>query len=266
MSLRLHKIFSVAVILLTVISGASFAQNTAFVSDLSVGAVSSEVLLLQQTLNSDPDTTVSSEGAGSVGNETNYFGPKTKLAVIRFQEKYSAEILAPLGLFSGTGIVGPRTRAILNRLNGGVVIEDGRTDSSVQKNKFPIITKVIPGEVADPKNTPVTIVGENFTANDTVFLSVQDLEMFNGHSTDGKTMTILLDSAFIDITKNMVDSVPTNIEGTARQNIIDILKTEFNSEGKDGVYVPAVIFVQNQNGESNKFLIKINVLKDETNL
>ena len=50
------------------------------------------------------------------GLVTGNFFSLTKLAVIRFQEKYASEILAPLSLQRGTGYVGPATRNKINSL------------------------------------------------------------------------------------------------------------------------------------------------------
>lgn len=50
------------------------------------------------------------------GLVTGNFLSLTWQAVMRFQEKYSAEILTPLGLEKGTGYVGPATRAKMNSL------------------------------------------------------------------------------------------------------------------------------------------------------
>jgi len=50
------------------------------------------------------------------GLVTGNFYSKTKTAVIKFQEKYSSEILKPLGLSKGTGYVGISTRTKINNL------------------------------------------------------------------------------------------------------------------------------------------------------
>ena len=80
-----------------------------FRSDLRRGARGTEVRELQKCLagipNVYPEKTISG-----------YFGAKTRAAVIRFQEKYKQEILAPHGLRRGTGTVGASTRAKLNKL------------------------------------------------------------------------------------------------------------------------------------------------------
>lgn len=89
-----------------------FSWNT----NLKAGSSGNDVLRLQQFLNSDADTVVALSGVGSSGAESDFFGVLTKNAVIKFQNKYGAEILVPNGLSSGTGIVGVSTRAKLNAL------------------------------------------------------------------------------------------------------------------------------------------------------
>ena len=50
------------------------------------------------------------------GLVTGNFGNLTKMAVIRFQEKYISEILSPAGLQKGTGFVGALTRVKINQI------------------------------------------------------------------------------------------------------------------------------------------------------
>ena len=89
---------------------ASFNRN------LSLGSRGADIKCLQALLNTDSQTQISVSGPGSKGQETEYFGSLTKTAVIKFQNKYSSEILAPVGLTTGTGFVGPSTRAKLNAI------------------------------------------------------------------------------------------------------------------------------------------------------
>ncbi len=85
-----------------------------FTHNLKLGSEDAEVFLLQQYLNQH-GFIVASSGIGSTGNESDFFGTKTKLALIRFQNVHAAEILSPLGLFSGTGNFFKATRDFVNR-------------------------------------------------------------------------------------------------------------------------------------------------------
>lgn len=79
-------------------------------SDLRVGMESEEVTCLQEFLKSQ------GEEVYPEGLVTGYFGPLTRAAVIRFQEKHQEEILAPWELEQGTGFVGRTTREKINEL------------------------------------------------------------------------------------------------------------------------------------------------------
>lgn len=80
-----------------------------FKSQLELGSRGEEVEALQKCLAEDSEIYPE-------GKITGYFGPQTKEAVIRFQEKYYQDILKPWGFKNGTGIVGRTTGAKLNEL------------------------------------------------------------------------------------------------------------------------------------------------------
>lgn len=84
--------------------------------DLSTGATGMDVMKLQQFLNADADTRVAATGVGSAGMETEYFGGLTAAAVSKFQVKYRAQVLSPLGLVNPTGYFGAGSRAHANNL------------------------------------------------------------------------------------------------------------------------------------------------------
>jgi hypothetical protein len=79
--------------------------------DLSLGMKDKEVETLQIWLAKDPIIYPDKKVTG-------YFGPATKQAVIKFQEKYFTDILAPQALTKGNGMVDLLTRTKLNTLYG----------------------------------------------------------------------------------------------------------------------------------------------------
>lgn len=91
----------------------STAKMNGISVNLRKGMRHEEVRELQRYLNTH-GYTVATSGAGSLGNETNYFGMATYRAVLRFQEANASEILAPAKLRRATGYVGPSTRAKIN--------------------------------------------------------------------------------------------------------------------------------------------------------
>lgn len=84
-------------------------EKVKWIRNLAIGMKGDDVKALQEILIQEgvwekPDI-----------KATGYFGPITKTAVIKFQEKYTSEMLESLGLFKGTGFVGPSTRAYLEK-------------------------------------------------------------------------------------------------------------------------------------------------------
>jgi len=104
--------------------------NFLFTQDMYNGITNNEVKMLQIFLNGDSRTVVNRTGPGSTGNETTYFGNATQNAVERFQLIYKSVILDPIGFTSPTGIVGARSRSVLNKILDN--LRNGRpTDTNV---------------------------------------------------------------------------------------------------------------------------------------
>jgi hypothetical protein len=99
----------------TTTTTSSTAGCYTFTQNLKLGASGGQVMWVQQFLNNH-GFTVAATGAGSPGNETSYFGPATKAAVIAFQNAYASNILTPVGLTSGNGNWFAGTRAQANTI------------------------------------------------------------------------------------------------------------------------------------------------------
>lgn len=103
-----------------------------FSRSLNIGDYGDDVLELQRVLNEDPETRVAASGPGSPGQETQYFGSLTRDAVIKYQNKYSDEILAPVGLTYGTGYFGPSTISYIQKVQDNRIASEFQTESEIQ--------------------------------------------------------------------------------------------------------------------------------------
>jgi peptidoglycan hydrolase-like protein with peptidoglycan-binding domain len=96
-------------------SPAGAIQQVRLSTFLSLGSRHPDVLVLQKFLNRN-NFLVALSGPGSSGNETDFFGPATRAAVIRFQEAHPVQLLVPLGVSQGTGVVDTKTIQVINSL------------------------------------------------------------------------------------------------------------------------------------------------------
>lgn len=85
--------------------GGTSGSCYAFTTDLTLGSNGEAVRQLQKQLNAK-GYVVATSGAGSVGNESTYFGGLTRVALARYQ--------AAMGISPAAGYFGPVTRARLN--------------------------------------------------------------------------------------------------------------------------------------------------------
>lgn len=186
------KVFIYFFVLITALSMGQLAlAQSSFERNLSLGSRGQDVLALQKILNTDPDTRIADSGPGSPGEETSYFGNLTRQAVVKLQDKYSEEILKPVGLSNGTGFVGPSTRAKINTLivgsSGG---SENPTSATGTEQKTPVTINSF-SPTSGPAGTVVTINGSGFSeTGNTIYTDYATTN--NVTSSDGKTITFTI--------------------------------------------------------------------------
>lgn len=253
-------VYILAVLLLLPFSVGAYT----FTRNLKQGDTGTDVLELQKILNSNSTTKVSSSGAGSIGQETTYFGNATRKAVIAFQELYRSEILTPAGLSKGTGFVGASTRQKLNSMNSITGGNKAATTSSVQMSQnvvssAPVLTALSNSTVGNGDR--LVLYGKNFQAKNTILVSIDLPEKYKDIVTASTTSTeIVFTSTVTDGLKQRLSGFDSNI----RSAILDKIRQKMveQSPSADGVwYFPATISIRNEFGTSNSLPININILK-----
>ena len=245
----------------------SFAQEIEFSRNLRQEMRGDDVYALQVLLNTNPETQVSTEGAGSPGQETYYFGAKTKSAVIRFQEKHSTTVLAPWGLVKGTGYVGQTTRSALSRIQK--VVREGGGGTTQLVAGAPTIISIEPNTITKI-NQDIVITGTGFTSTEnTILVSTEKDDKFkNINSTNGTILSATINFSTGEKIKQAIQSaVKSNADYSAI--VAAFLKNmqyrgPVSSQYPDGIiktdrYVPVTFVVKNANGTSNVFKVNVDM-------
>ena len=152
-----------------------------FTRNLQLGMVGEDVKELQKYLN-NYGFLVSEIGAGSRGNETTFFGVRTKQALIKFQEQNADTILKPLGLKSGTGNFYEFTRNFINATNlssttqpsikniSGSTIPAGYVQTTAglikERNSGSHVSSRVLSYVAGPNGTIVGITSQSVSSGE----------------------------------------------------------------------------------------------------
>jgi hypothetical protein len=214
---QISELTKIVVILQQQIQAILDAQNTVvedttpvlegyrFTKDLKKNDSDVEVVILQKALNK-AGFIVSASGAGSLGNETDFFGAKTESAVGRLQSQYAAIALHPAGYYLPTGIVDSSTRTVLNQISSAGQI----VDTVVQNVGVPRISSITPR--TGPNGSTVTIYGENFhPTNNTINTSISSFK--NVPSPDGRTLSVTIYSESVAAANQaLLDEIPDPTE------------------------------------------------------
>ncbi len=260
----------------------------AFLSrNLSLGDRGAEVRELQIFLNRS-GLLVATAGPGAPGKETEFFGPLTKQAVIRYQERYRDQVLTPIGLTYGTGYVGPLTRArlksdqreLIDKLVSGSQTTTTEPSTAINLSSI-VVTAPLDSELNDNDTTgqssmtqpadqqallPSTLTGlvddvSGFVwpeaPQESTTMSLTSLDPSSGPG--GTKVTITgrgFDGLHIVYTGN---EVIENVRSDDGRTLEITIKDNFSdgNSGDSSLTLPLHIYVENESGISNDLVFNL---------
>lgn len=217
------------------LAGAQSTQSCSqFARNLRFGMAGEDVRTLQKILNTLPSTKVAAIGPGAPGEETTYFGNLTLSAVIKFQELYAGEVLAPVGLSRGSGFVGTYSRAkIMALCSKDLAVRDVEklTPTTTSESETPSAVKLPTATTLTPiaqasANAPLTVMNPSqYTVNPGKKVSI----MGAGFVSTGNNVHIGAGITISDVRPNMYGYLEITIPTTAPKGKFDLWVT--NSKG-----------------------------------
>ncbi len=252
------------------IVSAATSDCTLLARNLRVGMTGEDVRMLQVLLNSATSSRIATEGAGSPGNETTYFGNKTKAALVAFQEMYPTEVLTPAGLTRGSGFFGVLTRgkivALCNIAKETPVVSTKPSATTT----VPVISPTTPvapvatttpvvsttTTVSMPELSPVQSIASAtpallLSSGISMYKSDKPVIMFPSKYAAPRGAKIILSSVGFPSSGNTVHLGPVTTEATmSSTGVLSFVIPENAPLGKNELWVAAT------NGTSNKtFLV-----------
>lgn len=231
--------------------GAPQTEVCSFGQDLYASVKSSEVRCLQRFLNAS-GFPVASEGAGSVGNETDYYGLRTMKAVTQWQKM--------MGVSPAQGFFGPRSRAAYRVLTQKTVAASSLAVSGTAA--APVISSVTPDYITD--GGTVVVSGSGFTADGNLIRYSVDPPGFSGRSAASGNSTFLdirIETKIREKLRNQIMGLPKAAQDEIKIQFAKSISAQYGIATGAGVgYIPIDLTVRNKNGMSAPFKIYVNVI------
>ena len=163
------------------------ADSFIFSREIHLGQKSFDVFELQKVLNRDSFTQIASQGVGSPGRESLYYGTLTKNAVIRFKMKYLGQ-MNPDGSVVDSVMRDRLNEQYVQNVQKSQTTQVANTATSTRATLDQVrVYQVIPHQIQ--LGDSIEIKGQGFLTNTTLYIGSTTIPNIN--PTDSQTITLL---------------------------------------------------------------------------
>lgn len=254
-------LFSLAVVVLPLVAYAiPQIKQCSFGRNLHVGVSDPAVRCLQRFLNGS-GFPLASSGAGSPGNETEYFGPRTQRAVVAWQRA--------MGVAPSFGFFGPVSRMAYRALVGPTPEAMQAAVSSVSPSVValsspPAIRAIAPDHPTDGDEIMVT--GAGFSPSENFVRFSIDPPGFAGRRVaahkEGTALLLLVRTGMRDKIASQFSGFSADVRDALKKEYARQINTQYPlaPAGSAAAYLPVLVTVRNERGTSLPFTLYVNVI------